>query len=696
MNFAVITELPLWFSIFCLGLGALYAWLLYRSENQFNEVPAWQKRLMAISRFMLVSMLAFLLLSPMVRTITREVEKPVIILAQDNSASVINNKDSAQFRDTYSTNVKKLIDDLGKKYEVRTYSFGDHVTDQIGFNFKDKETNFSALYDELNVQFANRNIGAMVIASDGLYNQGSNPVYGPSGLKVPVYTIALGDTTVHKDLVLSLVKHNRVAFLGNSFPLEVVMDARGCADEKTILTVLEDSAVVFTRTVDIAGDKFHTSVPVLLDAKKKGIHRYVIRLSRLTDEATYANNTREIFIEVVENKQKVLILTSASHPDIAAIKDAIETSPNYEVKVQNIKDYDARINDYNLVIMYQLPSVLNAATSILESLKKSETATFFVLGASTQISAFNTAGAGLEIGGNNNKLNETQAVVAEDFSLFTLSEELKRAIAGFPPLTAPFGIYKTRANVYTLLTQRIGVVNTQQPLMYFMQEGNRKTGVLCGEGWWRWKLADFETNDNAALTIELITKTVQYLSVKENRSPFRINAKTNFSENKPLVFDAELYNESDELVNVPEAKLTITNVSGKQFPFTFSRTDKAYSLNAGLFPVGQYKFKAETKLGDKLYAQNGEFSVSALQLETSSTVADHQLLYSLSNRTGGQLFYPNQMEQLLKDIEAREDVKSVSYQHKKLKDLVTMPWVFVLLLLLVSIEWFLRKRSGSY
>ena len=175
---------------------------------------------------------------------------------------------------------------------------------------------------------------------------------------------------------------------------------------------------------------------------------------------------------------------------------------------------------------------------------------------------------------------------------------------------------KSNVNVYTLLTQRIGVVNTQQPLLYFMQDGNRKIGVLCGEGIWKWKLSDFEANNKTELSTELITRIVQYLSVKENRSPFRLNAKTNFRENEPLVFDAELYNESDQLVNTPEVRMTITNSSGKQFPFTFNRTDKAYTLNAGLFPVGGYKFKAETKLGDKLYAQNGEFSVSALQLET--------------------------------------------------------------------------------
>ena len=120
MNFSVITELPLWFSIFCLGLGALYAWLLYRRENQFEEVRLWQKRLMAVCRFALVSLLAFLLLSPMARSITREVEKPVIIIAQDNSASIINNKDSAALRATYMDDLNKLINNLDKNYEVRS------------------------------------------------------------------------------------------------------------------------------------------------------------------------------------------------------------------------------------------------------------------------------------------------------------------------------------------------------------------------------------------------------------------------------------------------------------------------------------------------------------------------------------------------------------------------------------------------
>ena len=70
----------------------------------------------------------------MVRSITREVEKPVIIIAQDNSASVINNKDSTALRATYTDDLNKLITNLDKSYEVRTYSFGDKVKDKIGFD----------------------------------------------------------------------------------------------------------------------------------------------------------------------------------------------------------------------------------------------------------------------------------------------------------------------------------------------------------------------------------------------------------------------------------------------------------------------------------------------------------------------------------------------------------------------------------
>jgi hypothetical protein len=127
-----------------------------------------------------------------------------------------------------------------------------------------------------------------------------------------------------------------------------------------------------------------------------------------------------------------------------------------------------------------------------------------------------------------------------------------------------------------------------------------------------------------------------------------------------------------------------------------SRTEKAYHLDAGVFPVGYYRYKAEVKLGDKIYTQQGEFSVSALQMETAVTIADHGLLQALASRTGGVVYYPGKAAELSKALQQNEQLKSVSFMHKKLEDLLNEPWFFVLVILLLSAEWFVRKRSGSY
>ena len=165
---------------------------MYRKSSILKDVPVWQARVMAFARFLLVSLLCFLLLGPMIRTIIREVEKPIVVLALDESQSIINSRDSTKLKEEYKAAFESLKDGLKNEYEVRSYAFGDHVRENPDYYFNEKETDFSSFYDAMDVQFANRNVGAIVIASDGLYNEGDNPVYGPTRLKVPVYTIALG------------------------------------------------------------------------------------------------------------------------------------------------------------------------------------------------------------------------------------------------------------------------------------------------------------------------------------------------------------------------------------------------------------------------------------------------------------------------------------------------------------------------
>src|SRR4051812_16086809 len=105
----LITEQPLWYFIFCLCLGGLYAFLLYRKDKLFADVSVWIKRTMAILRFVMITLLSFLLLSPLIKIVLKEVEKPIIIVAQDNSESILIGKDAGFYKTEYPVQLQKLI-----------------------------------------------------------------------------------------------------------------------------------------------------------------------------------------------------------------------------------------------------------------------------------------------------------------------------------------------------------------------------------------------------------------------------------------------------------------------------------------------------------------------------------------------------------------------------------------------------------
>jgi hypothetical protein len=694
---SIILEYPWWFLIFCIACGALYAYVLYRGDRKLDEAPRWAVRAMGALRFAAVTFLAFLLLSPLIKTTTREVEKPVIIIAQDNSESVRIGKDSMYYRNEYPKALGELLAGLSDKYDTNTYSFSDKVEQGIHFGFNGKQTDISTVFDEIETRFANRNVGAVIIASDGLYNKGVNPVFSSSRIKVPVYTIALGDTNVKKDVVITNVVHNRYAYLGNSFPLEIVAEARKYRGQATTLTVSKGSQVLFTQTLTINSDAFITTVPVQVDATQPGLQRYHIRLSPLEGEVSYTNNEKDVFIEVLDGRQKVLILASAPHPDVAALKETIEGNENYEVESALLADFKGSIKGYNLIILHQVPSSANSSSALMSEIARSEIPVLYIVGSQTQFAAFNNLGNGLKINSNNRtRSNDALALVSKDFTLFTLSDEARAFFPKLPPLQTPFGSFMMSSAANPLLYQRIGMVDTKDPLIVFTEELGRKQGVIAGEGLWKWKLFDYAEHSNHNFFNELVSKMIQYLSVKVDKSLFRVKSRTNFYDNEPVEIEAELYNQSYELINDPEVTLNIVSSDDRKFPFTFTKTAHAYRLDAGVFPVGEYKYEAKTKVGEKIYTATGEFSVTALQVESANTTADHQLLYSLAKKHGGEMVYPSELKKLADLINAREDVKPVSYTEKKLNDLVNLKWVFFLLLGLLTAEWFMRKRNGAY
>jgi hypothetical protein len=690
-------EYSLWFTIVCLLLAATGSWFLYRK----NPLDLTGKKGVFVTyaltglRFVALFILSFLLLGPLMKLVQTRTEKPIIVLAIDGSESIVATRDSAFYRNGFTEQIHQLEQSLAGDFEVKTYTIGESLSESFEGNFKEKQTNLSNVFDVIKNNYSNQNLGAVVLATDGLYNDGNNPLYVAKDLRAPVYTIALGDTVQQKDLLIQQVKYNQLVYSGNFFPLQIDVRAYGYPNNQSKLTITHNGQTEFSATVSINNATSFQSIPVSLEAKQPGTQHYIVSLSPLSGEVSTLNNRFDVFINVIDGKQKVALVYLAPHPDIAAFKSTIEQNENYSLTALSFdKVSAASLKDYSLIIFHQLPGTRGEGANLVKTANDQHLPALFVLGAQTGLPYLNSAVPTINITTNRNAVNEVTASVRPDFSLFTMGTDELESIKKFPPLYAPYGTYTFTIEQDVLFAQQIGYVKTDFPLIVFGKSAGFRVGFICAEGWWKWSLFD-ATLGNRKVLGSLTGKIVQYLAAKDDRSRFRINGARRFHENEAVSFDAEVYNESYELIHSSDVSLVIKNAAGKQFPYSFSKTQNAYSLTIGLMPVGNYTYEASTTVGNQSQRLKGSFTVVPLQVEYLQTTANHQLLNEIASETQGTLFYPNDLEPLKYAIQNSESIKPVIYQQDVVKSWINLKWIFFLMLTMLSIEWFIRKWNGT-
>lgn len=675
----------------CLALGTGYAFLLYGSSSNLNKNL---RNLLFGLRALAVALLAFLLFAPLIKTVSKTIEKPIIIIAQDNSASILVSKAAGFNPASYTEKLRELEKKLSQDYELRSFNFGSDIKSGLDLKYNGSLTDISSVFKLIEDQFSNRNIGAVILGSDGIYNRGANPQYESKNLKTSIYTIALGDTIAKRDLLISNINYNNVTYLDNQFQVEISIEAYQARGSTSVLTVSDASGILFSRPVSINSNEFRLTVPLTLLAKRKGIQQYNIHLSPISNELSVRNNTHSIFVEVIDGSQKILIIANSPHPDLSALKQSIEGNKSYSVKLVMSTDVlKSDIEEAGLVILHQLPSLNNPASDILRY--SASKPLLYILGAQSNMSSFSSSQSVLGITASGN-MQEAVAHFGSDFYGFTLNDANKQKIQNFAPLLSPFGNYGLKGPASVLLSQQIGKLVTDMPLLVFGEDPQRKIGVLAGEGIWRWRLEDFQESSNHDALDELVSKTVQYLSTRDDRRKFRVYpAKNAFDENEHIVLNAELYNDAFELVNTPDVNITLKSKTGKSYSYIFSRTTNAYTLDAGVLPAGHYAYKAGTTLGKTKHNAEGQFVITQQQAEFKQTVANHQLLFSMARQSGGKMIFPNQIEDLPKLIKANENVKTVSYEDRKYEEMINLKLIFFLIAGLLSMEWFSRKRNGE-
>lgn len=690
-------EHPSWLLLLCaLGAGSL-AWYMYRKDRSNRNFPASARIALALFRFSALFLIALFLLKPLVKTIERELEPPLLIIAQDNSRSLLLGSDSSFYRNEWPAALQALQSDLGERYEVQSFRFGENLQEGIeNIDYSDQLSDYSKALDGLYNRFSKRNIGAVILAGDGIYNAGSDPRYGTQSLQAPHFSIALGDTSKRRDLRILEVGYNKIAYLGNRFPLEIVSESRKAQGERMRVSILHKGALRYSEELNIENDYLLDQRQVFLDADEAGIQKFTVRIDAIEGETSLINNVQEIYIEVIENKQKVLVAAASPHPDVAAIANAIGSNKNYEVERVLADEFSGSVEEYNLVVMHQLPASSGKGNALLRSVREQNIPFLMVLGSQSDIDYFNAMELGYELNGHRQASTSVYGSLAEGFTLFRVPERFEQTLAYLPPLEVPFGEFMSAPGVSSLIHRRVGSIETSVPLISFNRVGEQKIGLIGGEGIWRWRMMSAVRTGDHRLFDAMFSGMVQYLASKDDRRPFRVSAPQEINENDPLIISAELYNEAYEAVNDPEVEFELTNEAGERFTFAFVRTASAYRLDAGKLAPGAYSWKAACRLGGIKHEAVGSLTIRPLQLEAIRTEAQHQLLYLYAKDRGGSLFFPNELDALVDAIENSGEAVTISYERKVLSDLINLRWILFLILGFLAMEWLMRKWHGSY
>ena len=681
-------------------IALAFALGLYLRDKKIKENKSWLPFFLSWVRYLAVFGILFLLLEPLIRLFESEQEKPIIVFLEDQSASIQSSTEEEVFA-SFGTEISSLKAELSEDYLIEEFTFGETIKQGDIDSVSTLTSNISGALEYISDSYEDQNLGAIILSTDGIFNEGKNPIYADMESSAPIHIVPLGDTTIRTDLLIKNILHNRIVYLNDKFIIETDIQAYNSKGNKSRLILSSDingqRKVIDSREISISSDDYFESYQFELQASQVGNVKYILELRPLNNEISVSNNRRNIYLEVLDARQKILLVCHAPHPDIKAIKDIVLSNKNYEIDVVYAIDALPSIAAYDIILLHNLPSDRHKVPTLLNAINQSRKPVMFIVGNETDQTSFNAFQSVLAISGENFSVNNVTPIIDPSFSIFTLSDELKSKVSSFVPLKAPFGDYIINPSAKVLLKQRIGNVETDYPLLAYSDLNNHRQSVLSGEGIWRWRLMEYFDSEDQNLTKELLLKSIQFISQKEDKRQFRaFSNKNNYRENEEILLDAQLYNENFELINTPESFLTIRNAQGESFEYTFSKSDNYYFVNAGRFPEGNYRFTANTNFNGKSLEANGKFSVQSILKESFDLTAKHGLLYQLAEKQGGTVKYPGEITELRESISSNDNIKTVLYQKSSTKSLLEWRWILAAIIALLGLEWILRRYFGAY
>ncbi|GGI57516.1 hypothetical protein GCM10011444_18250 [Winogradskyella haliclonae] len=624
-----------------------------------------------------------LVINPKFEAVTYYEEKPNLVIALDNSESIAYLK-----QDEIAT---QIYNDLSKnsslldRFNLEAYMFGNSTSPIDSLDFKDNQSNFSSFFKNYNELYKGQ-IAPILLVSDGNQTLGNDYLYSAKQNKQAIFPIILGDTTNFSDLRLQQVNVNRFAYLKNRFPVEMIINYSGEESVSSQLRISSGNTVLFSKNITLDNSKASEIINTTLNASQVGVKTYKVEILPLENEKNTVNNYKNFGVEVIDQKTNIALIADGLHPDLGALKKSIESNEQRSVSILKPKEALLKLNDFQLVILYQPNNNFN---DLLDAISRIKLNTFTITGNTTDFNVVNDSQVffSQEI---TNQSEDFQPTVNTNYGTFIIDNI---TFNNYPPLQSEFGSVTFKAPEETLLFKRVNGVNIDAPLLSSFEANGQKYALLSGEGIWRWRAQCYLDTDSFSDFDNFIGKLVQYLSSNKKRNRLNLDYKSFYNQNETIVLSAQFFNKSYEFDGNANLQVTYKNNDTnetKTLPLLLKNA--SYRIDLSSIKPGDYSFTVKNQ--DEPVSSSGRFKVLEYNVEQQFLNADVTKLNSLATSTNGKSFYSNQINNLVDSL--LNDTRYATIQKSKRSTIPIIDWKYLLglIALALSLEWFIRKYNG--
>lgn len=705
---------PVLFGLIALFIAAV-SYFIYRVT--VPPIPGGLKAVLIFLRTAGLVAVLLLFFEPVLTIVTKTETPPRVALLVDNSQSMSLVDGAGDRSETLDQLLQSdIFAGLDRQNKLTTIRFAGEA-DRLAafapdsFRLGGSATNIDAAVKKVREIRERENIQLGVLISDGNYNTGPRPVYEAERLGLPLFTIGVGDSLEQKDLLISRVIANEIAYLDTEAPVDVRVRSSGFGGERVAVTLSDEDEVIEEKTISLEEGTADYELSFAFEPEEEGTKQYTVSVQELPGEVTYENNHQSFYVRIIDRKVQVLLLAGAPTQDVTFLRRTLESDETVDVtmSVQGAggsfigeEPTETRMREADLIILAGFPAsdspsgLVQTVRSIVEDENKP---VFFIEHIRADVQRIDNI-LPVAVERSRREENQTFIHVPEDQSAHSMfrfgDERVDIDWNALPPVFRTMSRYAVRPGSEKLMTHRLQNVPLDDPFLVIRSVGGRKSAAMLGYGVWRWRMMGRGAVDGAGVYDNLMLNLVQWLTTDEEEDRVRITAsKEQYHTGESIEFVGQVYDEQYRPLPNAEIRVTVRSQDNTHETILSPRGHGRYEGRMNPLPEGDYEYEGHAAFeGIEVGKDDGRFFVGELNLEFRDTKMNIGVMRQLAALTGGAYIHPDEpekLEEVLHEVhtfEPRIETASTDYQ------LWNVPAALAVLILFFSVEWFLRKRNG--